>query len=71
MQGHRIFTEYHKKNRDKILEEDMSEVDLEELLDKLEKIERLNAQQVGPIRKEVQLTLEAYRHSKTKALILG
>lgn len=61
MQGHRIFTRYYIKNKDKILEEDMSEEQLIELLDKLNNIENFNKKEIAPLQHDLQLLLETYR----------
>jgi hypothetical protein len=62
LQGQRIFKDYYRKNRDKILEDDMEETDLREILSQLDAIERLNEDDIKPIRKELQLMLESQRH---------
>jgi len=62
LQGQRIFRDYYRKNKSKILEEDMDESDLREILDQLEKIEELNEVDIKPLRQELQLMLEANRH---------
>jgi predicted RNA-binding Zn-ribbon protein involved in translation (DUF1610 family) len=61
LQGQRIFKDYYRKNHDKILEEDMDEHDLQQILKQLQDIERLNEDEIKPIRKEIQLMLEGYR----------
>lgn len=63
LQGHKIFDEYYQKNKEKILDEDMTEEDLEALLKQLEKIEQLNENDVKPLRKELQLMLEGHRNA--------
>lgn len=65
LQGQRIFKDYYRKNRDKILEDDMEETDLREILSQLDAIERLNEDDIKPIRKELQLMLESQRHILT------
>ncbi len=64
LQGHRIFSEYYRKNKKKILEEDMDEKDLREILDKLARIERLNEEDIKPLRLDLQLMLESNRSNK-------
>jgi hypothetical protein len=61
LQGHRIFKDYYRKNKEKILDEDMEEEDLMMILDKLDAIERLREEDVQPMRKDIQLMLESYR----------
>lgn len=61
LQGQRIFTDYYRRNRDKILEEDMDEDDLKEIVKQLNAIETLNEDDIKPIRKELQLMLESHR----------
>lgn len=61
LQGQRIFKDYYRRNRDKILDEDMDEGDLREILKQLDAIEKLNDDDIKPIRKEIQLMLESYR----------
>jgi hypothetical protein len=60
-QGHKIFKDFYRKNRERILEEVMDESDLREILHKLDDIERLNKDEIMPIRKELQLLLETHR----------
>ena len=52
---------YYRKNKEKILDEDMEEEDLMMILDKLDAIERLREEDVQPMRKDIQLMLESYR----------
>jgi hypothetical protein len=64
MQGQRIFKDYARKNKDKILEDDMDEEDLMNILKQLSDIERLSEEDVKPLRKELQLMLESHRSNK-------
>lgn len=61
LQGHKIFLDYYKKNKEKILDEDMSDKDLKELLDKLDNIEKLNKKEIEFLHIELQLMLEMHR----------
>lgn len=69
-QGHRIFEEYYRKNRQKILDEIMDESDLRDILKKLNDIERMNKDEVVPIRKELQLLLETHRDNPSNIVTL-
>lgn len=62
LQGHRIFKDYYRKNKEKILEEDMDEGDLRDILIQLEKIEKLSEDDVKPLRIDLQLMLEGHRN---------
>lgn len=68
LQGHTIFTEYYKKNKEKILEEDMTAEDLEDIVEQLQRIEKLSEEDVKPIRQDIQLMLEGYRNSTLNLL---
>jgi hypothetical protein len=67
MQGHRIFKDYYRKNKDKILEDDMDEEDLKNIWQQLCDIERLSEENVKPLRKELQLMLESHRSNQLVA----
>ena len=60
-QGQRIFKDYYRNNKDKILEEDMDEDDLLLIIDKLDAIENMTDFQVKPIRNDILSMLESYR----------
>lgn len=61
MQGHRIFKEFYKKNKNDVAE-DMDENELEEVLDKLDQIEKLNTSAIKPLHQELQFLLETYKN---------
>lgn len=68
LQGQRIFQDYCRKNKDKILDEDMDEEDLKNILKQLNDIERLNEEDIKPLQKELQLMLESHRQNQLIAL---
>ena len=61
LQGHKIFKDYYNKDKERILEEDMSEEDIGIVLNQLEQIESLNKNELRPLLAELQLMLEEYR----------
>lgn len=63
LQGHRIFKQFYRKNKE-VVRGDMTEEELEEILNKLDDIENLNKQAVKPLYEELQFMLEAFRSSK-------
>jgi multidrug efflux pump subunit AcrB len=63
LQGHKIFIDYYKKDRKRILEEDMDEGDLRDILYQLKKIEELNKSEIKPFIEDLQLMLEEYRQN--------
>lgn len=60
LQGHKIFKEYYKKNKESVAEE-MTREELEEILNKLNEIENLNVEYIKPIHTELELMLESNR----------
>jgi len=70
LQGHKIFKEYYKNDKDRILREDMSEEDLREILTQLDKIENLNKTEIKPLMEDLQLMLEEFK-STGSAIILS
>jgi len=69
LQGHKIFSEYYKKDKERILEEDMTEQEIKELLDQLDQIERLNKEEIRPLLLDLQMMLEEYKEAGT-AIVL-
>jgi hypothetical protein len=63
LQGHKIFKDYYKKDKDRILEEDMSEDEIKEVLDKLEQIEKVSKDELKPLLVDLQMMLEEYREN--------
>jgi len=70
LQGHRIFKEYYKKDKERILEEDMSEKEIKDLLDQLDQIERLNKEEMRPFLLELQMMLEEYKETGSAIVCL-
>jgi hypothetical protein len=70
LQGHKIFKDYYKNDKERILEEDMSEDELNEILNQLDKIEQLNKNEIKPLKEEIQLMLEEYK-STGSAIVLN
>lgn len=71
-QGTRIFNDFARRNREKILQEDMTETELEDVLQQLrgieDKIGDLSQRLVRPIAHEVQSLLESHKsHALTSA----
>lgn len=64
LQGYRIFKDYYRKNKDKILEEDLDENELRKILITLEKIQELDKNEIKPLQKDLQLMLEEFRNDK-------
>ena len=61
LQGHRIFKDFYKSDKERILEEDMDEVDLREILSQLQKIEDLNKNEIKPLIEDLQMMLEEFK----------
>jgi hypothetical protein len=61
LQGHRIFKDFYKNDKERILEEDMDEVDLREILSQLQKIEDLNKTEIKPLIEDLQMMLEEFK----------
>jgi hypothetical protein len=61
LQGHKIFNDYYKNDKDRILNEDMSESELKEILIQLDKIEKLNKNEIKPLMDDIQMMLEEYK----------
>jgi hypothetical protein len=70
LQGHKIFKDYYKNDKDRILNEDMSEDELNEILNQLDKIEQLNKNEIKPLKEDIKLMLEEYK-STGSAIVLG
>jgi long-subunit acyl-CoA synthetase (AMP-forming) len=70
LQGHKIFKEYYKNDKARILEEDMSEDELREILCQLDKIEKLNKNEIKPLIEDIQMMLEEY-NSTGSAIVLS
>ena len=69
LQGHKIFKEYYKNDKDRILREDMSEEDLREILTQLDKIENLNKTEIKPLMEDLQLMLEEFKSTGSAIII--
>jgi len=63
LQGHRVFKNYFDNDKDRILEEDMSEEEIKDVLNQLEKIEKLNKEELRPLLMDLQMMLEEYREN--------
>lgn len=68
LQGHKIFKDYYKNNKDKILEEDLEEYELNEILRTLDNIENLNKNEIKPLHMELQLMLEENKNRLVKLI---
>ena len=60
LQGHKIFKDYYKKDKERIFEEDMSEQEIKDALIQLEKIEKLSKDEIKPLLIDLQMMLEEY-----------
>jgi len=63
LQGHKIFKDYYKKDKERILEEDMTEEEIKEILSQLDQIEKLNKEELRPLLIDLQMMLEEYREN--------
>lgn len=70
LQGHKIFSEYCKKDKKRILREDMDEGDLRELLSQLDKISKLNKNEIKTLTEELQMMLEEFKNTGSAIVIL-
>jgi hypothetical protein len=61
LQGHKIFKNYYKNDKERILDEDMDERDLREILSQLDKIQSLNKNEVKPLMQDLQMMLEEFK----------
>jgi hypothetical protein len=68
LHGHKIFIDYYRNNKHRILEEDMSESELTDALYQLEQIEKLNKEEIRPIITDLQLLLEEHRENKQQII---
>jgi len=68
LQGHKIFKDYYRKNKDKILEEDLDENELIKILNTLEKIQELDKNKIRSLQKDLQLMLEEFRIDKNSLI---
>ena len=69
LQGHKIFKEYYQNDKNRILNEDMTEDELNEILCQLDKIELLNKNEIKPLKEDIQLMLEEYKSTGTAIVI--
>lgn len=70
LQGHRIFKDFYKNDKERILEEDMDEADLREILAQLQKIENLNKNEIKPLIEDLQMMLEEFKSTGSAIVIL-
>jgi len=63
LQGHKIFKDYYKKDKTRIIEEDMNEDEIKQVLDQLEQIEKLSKDELKPLLVDLQMMLEEYREN--------
>ena len=70
LQGHKIFKDYYKNDKVRILEEDMSEQEIKDALIQLEKIEKLSKDELKPLLIDLQMMLEEYT-STGSAIVLS
>ena len=70
LQGHKIFSEYCKKDKKRIIEEDMDESELRDLLNQLDKISKLNKNEIKTFIDDLQMMLEEYKTTGSAIVIL-
>ena len=70
LQGHKIFSEYCKKDKNRIIQEDMDENELRDLLSQLDKISKLNKNEIKTLTDDLQMMLEEFK-STDSAIILA
>jgi hypothetical protein len=70
LQGHKIFKDYYKKDKDRILEEDMSESEINEVLNQLDQIEKLSKDELKPLLIDLQMMLEEYRENGRAIIVV-
>jgi len=61
LQGHKIFSEYCKKDKNRIIQEDMDENELRDLISQLDKISKLNKNEIKSLTDDLQMMLEEYK----------
>jgi hypothetical protein len=69
LQGHKIFSEYCTKDKNRIIQEDMDENELRDLLSQLDKISKLNKNEIKSLTDDLQMMLEEFK-STGSAIIL-
>jgi hypothetical protein len=70
LQGHKIFKDFSKSDRERILKEDMDEGDLRELLSQLQDIADLNKNEIKPLIEDLQMMLEEFKSTGSAIVIL-
>ena len=70
LQGHKIFSEYCTKDKNRILREDMSEFELRDLISQLDKISKLNKNEIKSITDDLQMMLEEYKNTGSAIVTL-
>jgi hypothetical protein len=70
LQGHKIFKDYYDKDKERILEEDMSEQEIKDVLNQLDQIERLNKEELRPLLMDLKMMLEEYRENGHAIIIV-
>jgi hypothetical protein len=63
LHGHKIFKDYYKNDKERILKEDMDEDELRNTLQILDDIENLNKNKIKPLIEDLELMLEEYKTS--------
>jgi hypothetical protein len=69
LQGHKIFKNYYKNDKERILDEDMDERDLREILSQLDKIQSLNKNEIKPLMQDLQMMLEEFKSTGSAIVI--
>jgi len=69
LQGHKIFKEYYKNDKERILREDMTDDELKEILYQLNNIEKLNKNEIKPLIEDIKLMLEEYRSNGSAIIV--
>jgi hypothetical protein len=70
LQGHKIFKDYYKNDKVRILDEDMSEQEIKDALIQLERIEKLSKDEIKPLLIDLQMMLEEYRENGSAIIVV-
>jgi hypothetical protein len=69
IQGHRIFKDYYKNNKQRILKEDMDEDELRNTLGILDDIESLNKNEIKPLIEDLEMMLEEFKNNGSAIIV--
>jgi len=69
LQGHRIFKDYYKNDKQRILKEDMDEDELRNTLGILDDIESLNKNEIKPLIEDLEMMLEEFKNAGSAIIV--